>query len=238
MKISVLGTGSAGNLYTVNDQATTLLIECGKSLPVIKRDLNFRLSEVKACLITHEHGDHSKGAKQLIKTGIDFYASEGTLKALKLQERYNIHHFKKNGSDYSEEVIETFIVKPFSVFHDAEEPVGFYIYSNLLKEKVLYVTDTGAIPYNFSPVHYMMIEINYSILNLQQNYREGMFGLPFYRKVRETHLNSDQVIDFLNRQDLTYLKELYIIHRSDRNSSPCLEEELREVIPEHTKLIL
>lgn len=55
MKIQVLGTGSSGNCYKVEIGTATLLLECGLPYKVIQRKLNFKVSQIDACLITHEH---------------------------------------------------------------------------------------------------------------------------------------------------------------------------------------
>lgn len=55
MKIQVLGTGSSGNCYKVEIGTATLLLECGLPYKVIQRKLNFKVFQIDACLITHEH---------------------------------------------------------------------------------------------------------------------------------------------------------------------------------------
>ena len=53
--IKVIGSGSSGNCYLANINGTKLLLECGLAIKVIQKALNFKLSEVYACLLTHEH---------------------------------------------------------------------------------------------------------------------------------------------------------------------------------------
>ena len=60
MEIEVLGTGSSGNCYKVKIGKATLLLECGLPYKVIQKKLNFKVSEIDACLVTHEHMDHAK----------------------------------------------------------------------------------------------------------------------------------------------------------------------------------
>ena len=52
MDIKALASGSAGNCYLINSE---LMIECGISIDRIRKGCGFRLSEIKACLISHEH---------------------------------------------------------------------------------------------------------------------------------------------------------------------------------------
>ena len=55
MEIKVLASGSKGNAYMVSDGNTKLLLECGIKYKDIQKGCGFRLSEIKACLISHEH---------------------------------------------------------------------------------------------------------------------------------------------------------------------------------------
>lgn len=55
MEIEVLGTGSSGNCYKISNGKFALLLECGLPFKKIQRKLNFRVSEIHACLISHEH---------------------------------------------------------------------------------------------------------------------------------------------------------------------------------------
>jgi phosphoribosyl 1,2-cyclic phosphodiesterase len=55
MDIKVLASGSSGNCYYVSDGNSSVLIECGIKIDQIRKGCGFRLSEIKACLISHEH---------------------------------------------------------------------------------------------------------------------------------------------------------------------------------------
>jgi phosphoribosyl 1,2-cyclic phosphodiesterase len=161
MDIKVLASGSSGNAYLVSDRHTTLLIECGISYRKIQQKLNFRTAEIDACLVTHEHKDHSKASKDILKAGIDIYISQGTKEALELVgHRINIIKAKQQFK------IGTWVILPFDTQHDAVEPLGFLLYSNATKEKLLYVTDTAYIRYQFKGLTHIMIECNYSTENI------------------------------------------------------------------------
>lgn len=56
-------------------------MEAGFPYKALQRALNFRMSEISGCLITHEHLDHSKAAKDVMKAGINVYTSQGTADA-------------------------------------------------------------------------------------------------------------------------------------------------------------
>ena len=73
MKIEVIASGSSGNCYKVSNEDTTLLIECGIPYKKIQKALNFKTTDIDGVLVSHEHGDHSKACKDLIKSGVDLY---------------------------------------------------------------------------------------------------------------------------------------------------------------------
>ena len=140
MEIKSFYSSSTGNLYSVSDGQSTVLLECGVSIQKIKEALNFKLSSVSGCLLTHEHKDHSKAAKDLIQFGIPVYSSAGTFKALELDGGIDIkplHPF----------FVGSFKITPFETQHDAKEPLGFLIQSG--EEKLLFATDTFYIRYKF-----------------------------------------------------------------------------------------
>jgi len=53
--IKTIGSGSSGNCYLANFNGTQILLECGLPFKVIQKALNFKLSSIEACLVTHEH---------------------------------------------------------------------------------------------------------------------------------------------------------------------------------------
>jgi phosphoribosyl 1,2-cyclic phosphodiesterase len=55
LKIEILKSGSKNNCYYISDGKTKLLIECGMAFKKILKGLNYKLSEVYGCLISHEH---------------------------------------------------------------------------------------------------------------------------------------------------------------------------------------
>ena len=55
MQTEVLGSSSLGNAYIVNDGKTSLLLECGLPMKEMQVKSDFRVSQVSACLISHQH---------------------------------------------------------------------------------------------------------------------------------------------------------------------------------------
>ena len=82
MTFTSLASSSRGNCYVASDGETAILLECGISFRRIKKELGFDLSTIRGCLVSHEHKDHAKSVMDMIKSGIEVFASEGTAEAL------------------------------------------------------------------------------------------------------------------------------------------------------------
>ncbi|MGL4733427.1 MAG: MBL fold metallo-hydrolase, partial [Fusobacteriaceae bacterium] len=61
MRISILGSGSSGNLTFIDCEGTKLLIDAGFSCKKIEeklKEIGENLENREGILVTHEHGDH------------------------------------------------------------------------------------------------------------------------------------------------------------------------------------
>lgn len=228
MKIDVFASGSKGNCYKISDGETNLLLEAGITLKEIRIATDFNLHEIEGCLITHEHGDHSKAGTDLAKAGINIYASQGTLSHMEWQG----HHYKPliHGQKIS---IGSFVVLPFDIKHDAKEPLGFLIESITTREKLLYVTDTFYIKYNFSKtkLDYAMVECNYCESELQKAVEKGRTDIDMAKRLRHTHMSLETLLNFFKANDTANLKQIYLLHLSDRNAN---EQEMKIKIQQET----
>lgn len=56
MRLTVLNSGSNGNCYLLECENEVLVLECGVSSKIVKKALNFDLSKIVGCFISHSHG--------------------------------------------------------------------------------------------------------------------------------------------------------------------------------------
>ena len=227
MKIEVIASGSTGNCYKVSNEDTTLLIECGISYKKIQQALNFKVTDIDGVLVSHEHGDHSKACKDLIKAGVDLYMTKGTKEALKL-ESHRVKTFEEsNDKTYRWVEIGSFKVKAFKSIHDASEPVGFYILNTKTDERLLFITDTMYVEGRFNTIDYLMIEVNYIRETINQN--ENIH--PELRtRIKWNHMSLETAVDFLKKCNLSRLKKIYVLHLSDNNSdAELIKKSLQEL---------
>lgn len=216
IEIKTLATGSKGNCYHITDGHTPLLLEAGINFKQIRQALNFKTSDIAACLITHEHGDHAKGLKDVLNAGIDTYMSAGTMQALSVN-----HHRLKTVEKLRPFTIGTWRIMPFETEHDTAEPIGFLL-ANKAGNKLLFATDTYYIRYKFKGVTHLMIECNYSKSILNKNIDEGITPKFMRKRLIKSHFSLENVLEFLKANDLSKVQEIHLLHLSDSNSDEVL----------------
>ena len=223
--ITVLASGSRGNCYHITDGSTPLLLECGISYKEIQKGLNFRIAEIASCLISHEHKDHCKAVRDMMKAGIDCYMSQGTADALSISgHRLHIVRAKQQFR------IGTWTILPFETQHDAAEPLGFLL-ANQYGEKLLYATDTFYIRYRFKALTHLMLECNYSLDILKANVEAGTVDVSLKNRILKSHMSLETLKGFLKANDLSRVEQIWLLHVSDGNSDA---ERFRREIQELT----
>lgn len=223
VRIKPLASSSKGNCYHITDGRTPLLLECGISFKEIQKGVNFKLSEIEGCLISHEHQDHSKAIKDVMKAGIDCYLSQGTADALNATgHRINIVKALKQFK------LGTWTILPFDTQHDVAESLGFLMVSG--ENKVLFATDTYYIKYRFNGLTHIMVECNHSYKILEENVTNGLLDEGQKNRLIQSHFSLENVKDFLKDNDLSKVKEIWLLHLSDGNSDAELfKREIQEL---------
>lgn len=127
IRVCPLGSGSRGNCLAIATPEGTLLIDAGFSA----RETFLRMAEVglspadvKAILITHEHGDHIRGMGPLArKLRVPVYINERTWLGVRRPELPEARHVPA-GERFE---IGGFRVKSLSLPHDAADPVAYVV---------------------------------------------------------------------------------------------------------------
>ena len=194
MIFTAYASGSAGNLYTISDGTTSLIIECGLPYREIQRLLPMAPSEYAACVVSHQHGDHynSKSADELQKRGITI-------------------HRGLVGVDHVKTRIGTVEVKPFEVKHDVPN-YGFLFRSRRDGETCVFLIDTfySPVKFSFSP----------TIIAIECNYARDLMkpGDSINDRLFASHMSLDQCIKTLKPWDLSQTREIWLLHLSDERS--------------------
>jgi phosphoribosyl 1,2-cyclic phosphodiesterase len=215
MKLTILGSSSKGNCYILENDTEALIIECGVNIKEVKQALNFNLQKVVGCLMTHEHGDHSKSAFDVMKSGIDLYSTKGTFDALNLD--WNYAHRANPIMQNGQFKVGNFNIISFDVKHDAAEPCGFLI-NHLETGTVLFLTDTYYVPYTFKGLHNIIVEANYSKAIIDKRTSTGSMKSFLSDRIIASHMSLETCKELLQANDLSQVNNIVLIHLSDGNS--------------------
>lgn len=201
MKIKVLSSGSVGNCYLLEHNSEILILDCGISIKDIKIGLNFDLSKIVGCVVTHSHLDHSKSVNDLKKMGIKVWQPYLT------QTETN----KVQKEDFG-----NFWVRSFDVPHDGAPCCGFIIQHMFDKGKLLYATDFEYIKYSFKvfKINHLLIECNY-----QKEYVDN--SAENKNHVLRGHAELQTTTGII-KDNVDSLKTVILCHLSQDNAIPCV----------------
>lgn len=213
MRFQSLASSSQGNAYIVSDDCTHILLECGVSHKKLQELCGFRVTALDGCIVSHEHKDHCRCVEKILASGVPVYLSQGTARALELPEKLlDLATEMERGKQFT---IGSLDVLPFSTYHDAQEPLGFVIRSRADGEILAFATDTVNLPYNFPGVNLLAVEANF-----QQDILDRCERMPekTRRRVSNTHMEIDKLVECLLRMDLSRCREIYLLHLSAATS--------------------
>lgn len=207
MKLTIVGSGSKGNAYIVHNEHEALLIEAGCNFKAVKSVLDFNIGKVAGCLITHEHLDHSKYAKEVLNAGIDVYCLKATAESKGLKG-HRVQHLLEGMTTY----VGNFKVIAMSVRHDV--PCVCFLIEHKETGRFCFLTDTIYCEYQFPGLNNMIVEANYGeeIIDQRNDPR-------FLRdRIVQSHMSIETCEQFLRANDLSKVNNIVLIHLSDRNS--------------------
>jgi phosphoribosyl 1,2-cyclic phosphodiesterase len=215
MRLKVLGSSSAGNCYILENDCEALILEAGVRFSEVKRALDFNISKVAGCLLSHEHNDHAGELGQFIAHAIPCYASLGTIQAKGYGVGHNLNILQTIPTPYE---IGHFKVLAFNTRHDAAEPLGFFI-NHPETGNVLFATDTFYLPRLFSNLSNILIEANYRMDILEENTRNGRISEARRNRTLQSHMSYETCVETLLANDLSKVNNIVLIHLSNDNSN-------------------
>ena len=224
MRFASLASGSSGNCLVAEASGTVVLVDCGLSLTETERRLaraGLEPCQVSALLVTHEHGDHACGAFEFAAAHrIAVYLTHGTLAALKAEGKVldGVALSIVNGRQSF--FVDGIQVLPFTVPHDAREPVQYVLSDGASRLGVL--TDVG-----ISTSHVEKMLSGLDALVLECNYDRDLLwsgGYPKWLKERIAgpfgHLDNRESERLLAALDRSRLKHVIGAHLSQQNNRP------------------
>lgn len=212
MKLSVLGSSSKGNCYILENRDEALIIEVGISIKDLKKSLNFNISKVVGCLVTHQHNDHSKYIKNIVEMGIYTLALKEVWESKQINSPYAINITMGKGYKFG-----NFKVIPFNACHDVA-CVG-YIVDHSEIGRLFFLTDSYMCEYKIPKMNHILIECNYSDKELSKAIFEGRTLPSQKERLLTSHMELSNCINMLNANDLNNVSEIMLIHLSENNSN-------------------
>lgn len=173
IKVHSLASGSKGNCLLIETNGANVLVDMGISYRKLcsrLTELNMSLADISAVFITHEHKDHVSGLTTFMKScDINVFAREQTWR--------NIQDWRNLRKNFCQKLTDSIVldclqVEPFSIPHDAADPVGFNFYYDRLKCSVL--TDVGfpssSVREKIHNADYLVLEANHDLDMLQHSH--------------------------------------------------------------------
>ena len=227
MTLTVIGSSSEGNAYVLQNAGEALLLEAGISFKKVLPALDYDVSKVQGVLVTHEHGDHAGHLDEVLSYGLPVFASAGTIEgAQKFMKRTDYRPKAIPGTPGAYTVFQLggFTVIPFPTQHDANEPLGFYLWHSETGG-TLFATDTFYVKNRFAGLNNILIECNYDQQQLEENLIAGKIDAERYRRVRKSHLSYTTCLQLLQANDITAVNNIVLIHISkDNGNAPAFRE--------------
>jgi phosphoribosyl 1,2-cyclic phosphodiesterase len=231
LRFRSLGSGSTGNAALVEatsgGRTSRLLVDCGFGI----RQLDQRLAQaglaagdIDAIFITHEHGDHIGCAHTLSRRNrIPVWMSEGTWLATggrDFEGRLNL------ARDDAEFAVGDIGVQPFTVPHDAREPLQLRCTDGARTLGVL--TDLGHatahVLNRLAGVHALLLEFNHDSDLLAGS------AYPPFLKLRVGgnygHLSNAAAADIARAIRHEGLRHVVAAHLSEQNNRPDIVRRL------------
>ena len=219
---SSLISGSSGNSTLISDGKTHILTDCGMSGSRLKEALSaFGISpdNLSAILVTHEHIDHVKGVGVIARRyGTPIYATEKTIENLNCGNIDDgLIHTITPDTDFE---IGTFGIRPFSIPHDAVDPVGYSYFSK--DEKFSLATDIGHmdeyILSNIMGSSRVLLESNHDVDMLQF----GTYPFPLKQRILSDvgHLSNENAAMTAYKLIQSGTTSIALGHLSNENNTP------------------
>jgi phosphoribosyl 1,2-cyclic phosphodiesterase len=217
LRFSALASGSRGNALLVEHDETLIMIDCGLPLTALESRLGAvgrSLDDLDAVLITHEHGDHSRGIGPLLRRRqIPLWTTPGTAQVVE-----EIAGFERVRLD-RQLTIGSISVEPFAVPHDAREPCQFVFRAGQRKLGVL--SDAGhatrVIRQALAGCDALALEFNHDSKLLES----GSYPESVKARVgsRYGHLSNAQSAELLGGLVHDGLQWVMALHLSERNNT-------------------
>jgi phosphoribosyl 1,2-cyclic phosphodiesterase len=235
LQICVLASGSSGNCTLVRSADTALLVDAGLSARETGKRLEavgVKLGQVAGICISHEHSDHTHGARVLHQRhGLPLYANRGTFEGMEEELQQLSWQIFTTGCAFQ---VGSLRVEPFMVPHDANEPVGFVVGDGVTRVGI--ATDMGCVTHlvreRLRPCRAIVLEANHDVEMLQDSDRPWQLKQRILG--RQGHLSNETAADLIADIAGPGLEQIFLAHLSEECN--CAELALQTAVQRLEKL--
>lgn len=204
---------------------TNVLLDAGIGVRTLAKRLSryrLALKDLDAVLLTHEHGDHTRGVWTLSRRyGIPIIGNAATLTAVSSTLPLPATRVMSLGESLA---LKDLAIESFSTSHDAQDPVGYNIYHG--SSKVSFLTDTGFVSADVlaktSGADLLIVESNHDV----QRVLTGSYPWMLKNRILGNlgHLSNEAAADFILESLKSCRRQptIWLAHLSDENNSPRL----------------
>lgn len=233
MKVWVLGSGSSGNAVLVECGESRVVVDCGFGTRTIAgrlRSIGIAPASIEACIVTHEHADHIKGAAAASrKWGWSLFASIGTVDVWEDLRRVRCTRVPVGESV----ILPHMTMTTYAVPHDAVSPIGVRLTSTATGASAVVCTDLG-----HASVSARALCRDADILVLESNHDEAMLRAgPYPPSVqariasRVGHLSNRAAADLARESVNRNLAHVVLAHISEHcNDHGLAQRAMRDVL--------
>jgi phosphoribosyl 1,2-cyclic phosphodiesterase len=224
VRVTVLASGSGGNVCVVESGGTRVLVDAGLSGREIERRLGARSLEpetIRAIFVTHEHQDHSSGALAFsARFDCPIFATAGTAAAIGLDEDLFSPFVRIDAN--REGRVGSLGFRTFGTPHDANESVAFAFEAD--DARIVIATDLGRAESRFVDfvrgATTLLLEFNHD----EDMLRDGPYTWPLKKRISGGwgHLSNRQSAEVVERAAGRSLKRVVATHLSRTNNTPAL----------------
>lgn len=222
MRVINLSSGSDGNLTYIESENARVLVDIGLSCKETEKRLallNISGNDLDAILITHEHGDHIKGADVFSrKYNLPIYAHNDVWVGLNDKlTRVGEKEKKIFTGDFG---IKDLLISPVEVPHDVK---CFAFSLTEGDKKVSILTDLGhtdeRIFESVKGSQLVYLEANHDLSMLRNNENYSL-ALKMRIGGKNGHLSNDASAQFIEKLVTSGTKQIVLSHLSTENNTP------------------